>query len=145
MSLARFQICKVFEDLEFLLFEFGIFLGTSPLNCTRVVFWEESGMLRKIFTHKNGNLDGFYGTFYPIGHPEAFIHYRHGQFYGEAQYFNPRGVLHRHLLYTGNEDEALPFTERRAADYPAGYRFSKAEWNLAFDYYDLFVRGWYKP
>ena len=145
MSIARLQISKVFEDLKFLLFELGIFLGTDPTNCTRVVFWEDSGMVRKILTHKNGQLHGFYGKFYDFGHPEVFAHYRNGQLYGETQFFDSKGLLFRHVLHFGKGKKAVAYTEKGAQDFSREYRFSNEEWNLAFDFYDQYVRGWYKP
>jgi hypothetical protein len=144
MSLARFQICKVFENLEHLLFSTGVFLGTSPMDCTRVLFWQETGMVREIINHKGGRLQGFQGSYYTPGHPESLLHYKHGNLFGEGQFCTPRGNLSRHVLFLGQKDKAVPFSTERAREF-SGYRFSREEWDLPFEYHELFVKGWYKP
>lgn len=139
MSLARFQYCLLFQDPNRLFFELGVTWSGDPMDGTRVVY-RRNGCCTEICTHVNGQLEGFRGSYLPLGSPHSLLHYRRGKLYGEAQYFNRAGNSVDHIIYTG-EGEEQDFTDEIVKDYP-NHRFCQRDWDTAFHFHDVGPQGW---
>jgi len=139
MSIARFQIGKVFDDLEHLLFDCGIYLSPSPLDGMWVQFWSATLRVRRIVSHQNGKLHGLQGIYNQSGQPAMIEHFRSGYRYGEVLCFPSTARTQSHLLYRGNGEHSIPYTSKAAEDFQ-GFLFTKEERELPGDLYQVFAR-----
>ena len=139
-SFAHFQICKLFEEPNYLFFEHGVVWSGDPMNGTRVLY-RRNGFCKEIVTHVNGRMEGFRGTYLNYGSPHTLRHYLRGKLYGETQLFDRGGIPVEHAIYTGENDECVDFRDDLTKDYP-GYCFCQRDWDVAFDYRDIGPKGW---
>ena len=131
MSWAQFQIGSVFQNIDYLYFQSGIYFSGNPMNGIRVIYWPH-GRPREIASLRNSRFDGYVVRFHTNnGHPSTFLHYRNGEKYGEQQYWDSKGQSLRHILVDG--DKVIPFNPIDAQDF-SGYLRTQAQWDSYVEY-----------
>jgi hypothetical protein len=140
MSVARFQIVKVFADPSYLFFEHGVIWSGDPMNGT-IVLYRKNGHCQEIVTNRNGEIEGLRATYHPLGTPRSFRHYSHGKLYGEAISYDRTGLCIEHLLYTGKGDDTVDYRPDLANDYP-GYCICQDDLDAERKFRAMGPRGW---
>ena len=140
MSVARFEIVKVFSDPQYLFFEHGVIWSGDEMNGT-IVLYRRSGNCKEIVTNKDGELEGLRATYHPLGAPRSFVHYRKGKRFGEAQSFDRSGVCIQHVFYTGQGDKSVDFRPDLASEYPE-HLVCQEDLNAEKHFHAMGPRGW---
>jgi len=140
MSVARFEIVKVFSDPQYLFFEHGVIWSGDPMDST-IVLYRLNGHCKEIVTNTDGELEGLRATYHPSGAPRSFRHYTHGKLYGEAQDFDRSSVCISHRLYSGHGDESVQYRKDLASSYH-GHLVSQKDLDAERKYRAMGPRGW---
>ena len=133
MNLARFQIANVFADLEYLVYELGIYLEGNPENGTKVIYWH-NGNVRSVVQYRDHDRHGVSISFHPQGSISIYRHFRAGTAYGESKVMAPDGRVLQHRLVHGDHTITI---SKEALQVFRGFLFTDEERDLQRKYYAL--------